>query len=1175
MRLTHLKIAGFKSFVDPTTLHLHGQRIGVVGPNGCGKSNVMESVRWVLGESSARELRGDSMEDVIFNGSANRVPIARASVELVFDNSLGGSQSSAWSQYAEISVKRVIERSRGSTYYINNTAVRRRDVADLFLGTGLGGRAYAMIGQNTISRLIEARPEEMRVVLEEAAGISKYKERRRETELRLRDTRENLLRIEDIRQEIDKQIQRLQAQAEVAQSYHDLHAALQRVQAQLWLLKRRDAGLEWQRCKTQTNQISLALESQMRNLRQAELQVETLRQQHQAHADHLQLCQREFYEVNAEVSNLETQLHHHQQAIAQLQQQIAQWQSQSEKITSQLAQGQQQLAQISSEQQQAILTCAQADMAVRDAASMIPALEREAGATGERHSKSRQQLEQAQRQQALETQALAHVQRELQENVQRKQQLESQQASVQMPSAEKLERQRTLVQHTLTAISEMETQLAGLVSQEQALLAGQSDARNQLTHDERTLAGLRAQIASLEKIQSRIAAPEQLDVWLKRQQIEWQGRLWQLLEIRPGWEQAIEVVLGEQLHALLLSDSALLNDIHERPPATVMLCHSQVRHEASQPALAPDALRHCVQGKAAWVNALLDIWLAGFRAVDRDNLLVSSPDQPGETWVNRAGDRRTAYGILFFAAGNPHHGVLERQRELEQQRSLYPEAEDRRGLSQARLESLQAEAQAITLQMQSLRLQIKTQTQLLHQLNLEQQKEEQAAQHAKERQQQISKELAELTRKISHQQEDVEAKRGGLSQRQEMLQQNEVALGLTLAASQQASLQLQQARQALNMAEKQAQEKSYQRKILDNRLNDLTHKLDYLAEELKSVEMRRKETELILNASSMHTLKANLEAAIHKKGLQEKRLAQARNQMATLDQEMQQMERQRLQIEQQLHPLRDQLEQARLDEQACRIQFEQCAQGFQDTGLEESILQADLQETAPGKLTVAGWTDKAQRLQNRIQALGSVNLAAIHELAQERERQQYLQQQSSDLTQSVQTLEEAIIRIDKETRGRMMQTYQEANRHFAELFQTLFGGGNARLELQGDEILDSGLLVFAQPPGKKNATIHMLSGGEKALTALALVFALFRLNPAPFCLMDEVDAPLDDSNTERFCNLVKKMSERTQFLFISHNRITMEMAQQLIGVTMQESGVSRVVEVDIEAANRLQETLQV
>ena len=379
---------------------------------------------------------------------------------------------------------------------------------------------------------------------------------------------------------------------------------------------------------------------------------------------------------------------------------------------------------------------------------------------------------------------------------------------------------------------------------------------------------------------------------------------------------------------------------------------------------------------------------------------------------------------------------------------------------------------------------------------------------------------------------------------------------------QEASSALNAARSAAQQAEKAHQQYSFDLKLKNNHINEVENRLQVINEEKQSLIIRNAEAEHTLNATKMETLKANLALALTAKQQRELALISARNALAECEQTLQTQERQRLQNEQQLHPLRDKLEQARLNEQQARLYFEQCQHELLSNGLSETLLSEGLAESTQA----ADLEHKIQRLQADISDLGAVNLAAIQELASEQTRKDYLDSQSQDLIEASNTLEAAISKIDKETRGRLQATFDEANKHFDALFKTLFNGGQAKLELLGDEILDTGMQVFAQPPGKKNSTIHLLSGGEKALTALALVFALFKLNPAPFCLMDEVDAPLDDSNTERLCEMVKKMSEKTQFLFVSHNKITMEMAQQLIGVTMQESGVSRIVEVDIDAA---------
>jgi len=530
--------------------------------------------------------------------------------------------------------------------------------------------------------------------------------------------------------------------------------------------------------------------------------------------------------------------------------------------------------------------------------------------------------------------------------------------------------------------------------------------------------------------------------------------------------------------------------------------------------------------------------------------------------VNRLGDVYTRHSVALYAAQSALHGVLERQKELANLQTQLPRLQDglesrSKALSDAEI-ALQNIQQAHRQQQQALLIDAQSQ----HDLNLEVQRLRQQRQHAIERREAMMAEQKAMKQRLAELQTDKQKKQDELGAVRKSLVALQSKSEIVETAKQAAQLALNTLRDKLQNAERLAQEKIFNIKIIINNINEINSKINVLSEEEKALVVRRSETETMLGAAKMDGLKVSLEAALLSKQQSETALAEARNAMAGAEQELQNQERLRMQNEQQLHPLRDKLEQARLNEQQARLLFEQYQAELATTGLDEASLTEDLSPSA--KMNDVEQTILA--LGGQIEELGAVNLAAIQELAFERERKAYLDSQALDLEQAITTLEDAIRRIDKETRGRLQHTFNEVNRHFAELFGVLFDGGQARLVLLGEEILDTGMQVFAQPPGKKNSTIHLLSGGEKALTALALVFAIFRLNPAPFCLMDEVDAPLDDSNAERFCNMVKKMSERTQFLFVSHNKITMEMAQQLIGVTMQESGVSRIVEVDIEAA---------
>ncbi len=1170
MRLTHLKLAGFKSFVDPTTLHIHGQRVGVVGPNGCGKSNVMESVRWVLGESSAKELRGDSMDAVIFNGSGNRKAISRASVELVFDNSLG-DVSGAWAQYAEIAVKRVIERDKGSTYFINNTAVRRRDVADLFLGTGLGGRAYAIIGQNTISRIVEAKPEDLRVFLEEAAGISKYKERRRETELRLRDTRENLTRVEDIRLEMDKQITRLQSQAVVTEQYHRLQQSLKHTQGQLWLLRKRDASASWEKTQRTVEKLVNDLESQMATLRKTESLLESLRQQHYASTEAVQVAQTQYYETNAEVSNLETQVKHTQEARDRLNLQLEQTVEQTLKSDNLRIDLDAQLQQLMIEAQGVEAQVTQSNEALTRCQAAFPEAERAYIASQKNHAEAQRTLSEAEQNIRLESTNIEHLSRSLAEASQRLERLMAEQASLVLPNEEELKVKQAQLVALENDSEKLNLELVSLKTLEQTQVESLKSMRDQQLSQERALAQMDAQIASLNKIQQSLGHEAKLDAWLSNHQLNGSARIWQQVEIKKGWEVALEAVLGSRLNGLINKKTEKLMP-NERPPSALIIAEaSESRLSGLSKNSSWKVMREVVEVKDKRLDGLLDAWLDGvYLLEDGEN-----PDQArqqlksNECLVNTKGDVYARHSLSIYAAQSAMHGVLERQRELDDLNKQQPEfqVQIKLGLDALVLleQALQQTRNAHAEQQQAL----SKLTQSQHALNIELQRLIQQRQHVIDRKNAIQADLSQLQQRLANLKDEQKTKQGALSSTSGSLVDLQTRREQTFSARQRAELALNQCRSDLQEAEKLSQEKIFNGKLIANNINDLKSKINSLSEEKLALINKKKEAEALLDAAKMEGLKANLEAAIGLKQVRETALAAARDAMAGVENELQANERNRMQNEQVLHPLRDKLEQARLQEQQARLHFEQCQAELLNVGIEEATLAHELSLSAK----ISDFEARVERFTCEVEGLGPVNLAAIQELNSERERKKYLDSQAADLEEAINTLEDAIRRIDKETRTRLQHTFDEANRHFSELFRDLFAGGQARLELLGDEILDTGMQVFAQPPGKKNSTIHLLSGGEKALTALALVFALFKLNPAPFCLMDEVDAPLDDSNTDRFCAMVKKMSERTQFLFVSHNKITMEMAQQLVGVTMQESGVSRVVEVDMEAAMQMNHEL--
>ena len=1176
MRLTQLKLAGFKSFVDPTSLHIHGQRMGIVGPNGCGKSNVMESVRWVLGESSAKEMRGDSMDAVIFNGSATRKPISRASVELIFDNSLGGA-AGEWSQYAEISVKRVIERDKGSAYYINNALVRRRDVADLFLGTGLGGRAYAIIGQNTINRIVEAKPEELRIFLEEAAGISKYKERRRETELRLRDTRENLLRVEDILQELDKQIARLQSQAVLAEKHKNLHEALKLSSALVWALKKRDASQHWQKSQLQVQQLAQELEAQMAGLRNKERDLEQVRQESFRLAEVVNQAQAAYYQANAELANVENQLKNSKDAQERTQAQLNQLSAQLDKNNGLANQFELDLANAKAKLLDEQNRVALSEKANQRAAEAVPVLFEQFQAAQNQLDAAQAKLIELSQHLQSEQNHLAYAKREASELRLQLEKVQLDIAGIKLSDGSLLQAQQTTLAEMHANIASLEELVAASMAKENQLIDQLRILNESQLSAQRDLSNLDAELKSLEKIQQslkNVSDEEGLNRWLKELDLQDKPRTWQTISVKNGWETALEAVLGLRLNSISVPKLQTV----DRPPASLILAIDGVVSSKSLQAKNRTTLYSIVNNSMPKQGAALQEWLSGFYLLDDgvDPLQASSSLGNGEYLVNKQGDVYSQYSVSYFAKQSVLHGVLERQAQLQSLQQKRPLAQVALTQAEQALSQIDIELQSVKVLQRSQSQELKQAIEQAHQLSLAIQQQQQALLARQQKQSDLEAERVKLEGKLSVLSVEMASKEQLLQTESSNLALRQQAKYEAESLKQKTELSFNQARDQMHLLEKTHQELNFGLRIIANEIKALESNLNVIFDENSNIKSNQKSLLATLADIELDSFKLSLQAALEKKQNQESALLEARNAMNACDAQLQQNERERMHNEQSLHPLRDKLEVSRLNEQEARLSFEQCQAELHSSGVPEQQLneRLDAAQTSKTTMKVVDLERSCTQTQAEIEALGAVNLAAMQELESEQTRRSYLASQSADLKEAIGTLEDAIGKIDKDTRSRLQDTFDLANQHFNELFVTLFGGGQAGLALLGDEILDTGLQVFAQPPGKKNSTIHLLSGGEKALTALALVFALFRLNPAPFCLMDEVDAPLDDSNTERFCAMVKKMSEKTQFLYVSHNKITMEMAQQLIGVTMQESGVSRIVEVDMDAAVQMMSAYQ-
>jgi chromosome segregation protein len=1169
MRLQSIKLSGFKSFAEPTTFQLPGQRVGVVGPNGCGKSNVIDAVRWVLGESKASELRGESMQDVIFNGSGQRKPAGRASVELVFSNedARAGGQ---WNSFAEIAVKRVLTRDGTSSYYINNQPVRRRDVQDVFLGTGLGPRAYAIIGQGTISRIIESKPEELRLFLEEAAGVSKYKERRRETENRLKDTRENLTRVEDILRELNANLEKLESQAQVATTYRKLLDEQTLKQHQLWFLKHRDAAKEEERVKRAVEEAHNALQARLAELRQVESELETVRQAHYGAGDALHAAQGSLADASLEVSRLEERIRYVVEGRQRVQQRMAELDAQNAQWAQRRQSDEAEVARLAEQIVEAEGRAADQAAQVERQGEILPALEDRVREAAARAAAQRQAVNAVQQQ----IQVLAADTRNLHEQINalksRRERLAAEAAGLSAPDEQKLASLQQQVPSLQQRYHTAEARLHELQEQ-----VPQLDERRRAQHDEVNTqsarqADLAARVAALRAVQEKIQKEGKLKPWLAKHGLDGLQGLWTQVHIEPGWETALESALRERLNALQVGRIDNLRAFAADPPPARLAFYTVPQAAAPDTHRTLPRLADLLRLGDAGLQALLGDWLEGvYTAAGLDEALAQRGKLThGEVIMTREGHAVSAHAVAFHAPDSEHDGLLARAQEIENlQRQLRAQSliaeEAKSALVRMDASFTDASQRLVVLRREAMEAQAAAHAGQVELLRLTQQ-----AEAAATRRSQLDAEIADIDGQLH----TLNERQGGgesaferLDQQLADAQQQHADLD---EATRAAEAQLADAREQLRTRERAAQEAQFEARSLTARRAELQRALETAAEQVANNQRAGEQLTLELGQLDDSAAQAGLHSALALKLDREQLLAARRSEYDDLSAKLKGHDEQRLSIEHSLDPLREKITKLQLEEQAAQLGGAQYLEQLQQAQVDLERLSTSISE---GGVRLSGLQSQIDGLGREIEALGAVNLAALEELGTSRERKQFLDAQNADLQEAIGTLEDAIRKIDLETRQLLQQTFDQVNEHFGRMFPTLFGGGTARLQMTGDEILDAGVQVMAQPPGKRNSTIHLLSGGEKALTAIALVFAIFQLNPAPFCLLDEVDAPLDDANTERYCKLVSEMSEQTQFLYISHNKIAMEMAEQLIGVTMQEQGVSRIVAVDMDEAVSLAE----
>jgi chromosome segregation protein len=1162
MRLTSIKLAGFKSFVDPTVISLPGQLVGIVGPNGCGKSNVIDAVRWVLGESKASALRGESMEDVIFNGAGDRKPVARASVELNFDNSAGRS-AGQWSQYTELSVKRVLQREVGSSYYINNQPVRRRDILDVFLGTGLGPRAYAVIEQGMISRIIEAKPEELRVFLEEAAGVSRYKERRKETENRLSDTRENLSRVNDIQTELTAQVDRLDGQAKVAARYRELEREKLESQALLYAQRKEEATRQRESALKVLAEHETALLAKETELQSFATQIEALRQDVFTQNEAQHTAQGAFYEINSEVTRTQQQLSFERERVGRIAAELESKKNRVESLKEASEQMTEALAVANDEVETSSAKHLDHQALVEAAAIAMPLAETALRAASTALADSQQSVSKLESDMQLLALSKANSEKNVSQIEMRIVRLNQELEKVAAPADAQLAELDELL-----AGEREQLETAEQVAQDAEALAESTDEsrgslREAFESATRTLGDLNARNTAIRSLQDKFQgqSESQLKQWLDSHGIHGE-RFWSQLKVDTGWEDAVEAVLRDRLNARSV-DSLERAATLAVPPARMTLFTGSggTSHAASTHA---DALAAHVKSGDADVMSAINQWLHGVRtsASVGAAIAVRGSLVAGEIFVTREGHVVGANSVTYFAPDETVHGAIARQRELTDIEAALTGARSKAEHAKSAFEASEKKYADARTQATQLRGSIASVQRRVHGFEVERLQIEQARSQASARQKQLMQEKEEAVAAAANEREHAQGYVEQLSalegKKTDAHGEREMKRGLR----NETDVALVKARELLRVAEITLRDLMYAERSATERVRELTRNAENNRLQIAELESDLGRLGTERSSILLEPLEADLQTQLGTRAEREAKLVATREAVEAANTAQRVAEEARTNIERELEPVRKKIEDARIRQNAAEVGLAQYEEQLAAITIEAEWLAEHL----PKAPRAAELQRQLARVESDMAQLGAVNLAALDELKQAAERKTYLDAQAGDLQEAVQTLEDAIRRIDRETRSQLQETYNKVNEQFGRMFPTLFGGGQAKLVLTGDEILDAGIQVVAQPPGKRNASIHLLSGGEKALTATALVFALFQLNPAPFCLLDEVDAPLDDPNTERFCRLVREMSANTQFLFISHNKIAMEMAEQLIGVTMSEPGVSRIVGVDVSQA---------
>ncbi|MBV1914232.1 MAG: chromosome segregation protein SMC [Pseudomonadales bacterium] len=1164
MRLKTIKLAGFKSFVDPTTVHFPYDLSAVVGPNGCGKSNIIDAVRWVMGESSAKQLRGESMTDVIFNGSTARKPVGQCTIELIFDNT-ETTLTGEYAQYAEISIKRKLTREGQSVYYLNGTRCRRRDIVDIFLGTGLGPRSYSIIEQGMISNIIEAKPAELRVYLEEAAGISKYKERRKETANRMRHTVENLDRVKDLSEELEKQARHLDRQAKSAEKYKEYREQERQQKAQLMSCRWQEFVEQFSVFGERIQEEEVRLEESNANTARLDLEIEQSRVNRDTNAEKRDQVQEQFYRWGNEISRREQSISHQKERIENLQRDIPELDSSIHRSQQDLDQNRNKLTRLESESQQIAPRIEQlTTISVEHSAALS---EQEVAYTDWQHEWDQFQ------ETAAEPARLAEVEKsQIQYSEQRIERLTSQSNKL----TQELEQLQLAPEQQ--AIEELQDQVMGLdmeSEQYRELLEQltdevkfQQDSNRQnysdLDRQRGQLQDAKGHLKSLQVLQESALQDvgEGFQHWLERNKLADVDRLFSKIEVQDGWDIALEVVLGDQLQGLCIEDAKQYRDSYSEVDSfSVVLLEKDTRTDAIAPASSAPLLID--QVNSDWdLGELLE---GVFAVEDIDQAFALRENlSRGQSIVTRDGIWLGANWLRIVKRNDPKMGMLQRGKEITQLESIILELATGIDQVQQTLDSGLVTLKESEQQREKTRSQNQQIERQSLQLKADIERLKARREQALDRQQRIAAEMLEFREELEEQQQGVSSSRLRLQSRLDEMAENDQARTELRQKKELLQEQLNQTRREERESKEQYLNLLLEKKTLETSLQFTRDTLSRLQQQWESDQQRLETLRAELSEASepLEELKFELEELLEKRLEVDKQLQEAREKMNEADNTLRNAETQRADNDQRVQALRGSLETLRVGSQEVKVKAATLVEQIEQLGFRPM----ETYQTIPEGVDQSVLQESLDTLERRIQRLGAINLAAIEEHKAVSERCNYLIEQQDDLHEALATLEEAMRKIDRETRGKFKECFDEVNQKFQVLFPKVFGGGYAQLEMTGEDLLDTGVTITARPPGKRNSTIHLLSGGEKALTAISLIFAIFQLNPSPFCMLDEVDAPLDDANTARYARLLEEMSSTIQFIYITHNKISMEMAHQLLGVTMHEPGVSRLVTVDVDEA---------